>query len=82
MQEMPRFPKAPPDGFIKGAYWLVVCPAWLWNAGHIFKFPAGGKINQAGPRNAQIGRKIGDISKYLECGNINQAGPRNDQTLT
>ena len=82
MQEMPRFPKAPPDGFIKGAYWLVVCPAWLRNAGHIFKFPGGGKINQAGPRNAQIGRKIGDISKYLECGNINQAGPRNDQTLT
>ena len=79
MQEMPRFPKAPrpPDGFIKGAYWLVVCPAWLRNVGDISKFPGGGKINQAGPRNAQIGGKIVDISKYPACGNINQASPRN-----
>ena len=78
MQEMPRFPKAPPDGFIKGAYWLVVCPAWLWNAGHISKFPGGGKINQAGPRNAEIG----DISKYPACGIFNQPGPRNATVST
>ena len=79
MQEMPRFPKAPrpPDGFIKGAYWLVVCPASARNVGHISKFPGGGKINQAGPRNVQIWRKIGDISKYPTRGNINQAALRN-----
>lgn len=84
MQEMPRFPKAPrpPDGFIKGAYWLVVCPASARNVGHISKFPGGGKINQAGPRNAQIGRKIGDISKYPTCGNINQASPTNATVST
>ena len=82
MQEMPRFPKAPrpPDGFIKGAYWLLVfCPPSVWNVGHISKFHGAGKINQAGPGNAQIGRKIVHISKYPGCENINQAALRNTQ---
>ena len=72
MQEMPRFPKAPrpPDGFIKGAYWLVVCAAWVWNAGHISKFLGGGKINQAGrPEKCPDREKLGifpNISRVWE----------------